>query len=102
MNMGLETMSFEPDEEESYQQQAMDLVDDRIRTGERNSEQQNGGNENNNDVKDNGENSERLSSLVEEALALQELVEEGNDQSKPEGPSAVEENIQNETETTGN
>ena len=100
MNMGLETMSFEPEEEESYQQQAMDLVDDRIRSGERNSEQQSEPNENNNDVKDNGENSDRLSSLVEEALALQELVEEGNDQSKPEGSAAVEENIQNGTETT--
>lgn len=90
MNMGLETMSFEPDSEEEYQQQAMDLVDDRRRAEERNSEHQTEPIESNNDIKDDGENSEKLSSLVEDALALQTLVEEGNDSKKPENATDVE------------
>lgn len=95
-------MSFEPDEEEVYQQQAMDLVGDRIRAGERNADQQNESGETNHDVKNNDENSEKLPSLVEKALAIQQLVEEGNDPGNPDKPVQEEENIQNVTETTAN
>ena len=99
MNMGLENMSFEPDEEEVYQRQTTDLVDDRRRAEKRNSDQTNESHENSEYVKDNGENSEKLSSLVEEALALQKLVEEGNDPKKSENASEVEENIPSGTKT---